>query len=434
MHEPIVRESRGVILDEADDWRVVARAFDKFFNYGESGADEIDWGTARVQEKVDGCFRRGQSVCVWGGGVVTMGEIADGARPRLIGMGADGSLVPADILAVKDNGTKDNWIAIGFGERRTVTMARRLVVTDNHHIHINGEFRPASHVKVGDILVEYVKAPCANALHAMRACLLGDGSVSPVSSSHRFTAAHKVTHAEYSQAIRSWLGEFAVSDRIVTSGFGSEITHSSSITTSWLLALREEWYPGGGEKRVPTDLSWIDDFAVAVWLMDDGSRSHNDGQRDRATFSTNGFPKDDVDRLAAHLTEMYGVKCTVFFSKGWCLRVLAGRDNSIARFWDAVAPHVVGRMRYKLPEDWRTVPYVERPAGRLTYARRDLPVASVERLDLADRNTFGSGRRGYDIETTTGNYFAGGVLVHNSLIVLYSYGDRWHVASVCIHK
>ena len=50
----IVQECRGIILDEADDWRVVSRAYEKFFNYGEPNAAEIDWATARVQEKVDG--------------------------------------------------------------------------------------------------------------------------------------------------------------------------------------------------------------------------------------------------------------------------------------------------------------------------------------------------------------------------------------------
>jgi hypothetical protein len=54
MHEPIVRESRGIILDSADDWRCVARGYDKFFNYGEPNAVDIDWTTARIQEKVDG--------------------------------------------------------------------------------------------------------------------------------------------------------------------------------------------------------------------------------------------------------------------------------------------------------------------------------------------------------------------------------------------
>lgn len=58
MHEPIVQECRGIVLDEADGWRVVSRAFDKFFNHGEPGAAAVDWSTARVQEKLDG------SLCV----------------------------------------------------------------------------------------------------------------------------------------------------------------------------------------------------------------------------------------------------------------------------------------------------------------------------------------------------------------------------------
>ena len=51
---PIVRECRGIILDSCNNWNVVAYPFNRFFNYGEGYADEIDWTTARVQEKVDG--------------------------------------------------------------------------------------------------------------------------------------------------------------------------------------------------------------------------------------------------------------------------------------------------------------------------------------------------------------------------------------------
>lgn len=66
--EPIVQECRGIIL-RSDTYEVVARGFDKFFNYGEGLAANIDWSTARVQEKVDG------SCCllyhVWKNGVLT---------------------------------------------------------------------------------------------------------------------------------------------------------------------------------------------------------------------------------------------------------------------------------------------------------------------------------------------------------------------------
>lgn len=50
---PIVCEARGIIFRE-DNWKCVRRAFDKFFNYGEPNAAEIDWGTAKVQTKYDG--------------------------------------------------------------------------------------------------------------------------------------------------------------------------------------------------------------------------------------------------------------------------------------------------------------------------------------------------------------------------------------------
>lgn len=54
MHEPIVQECRGLILDEDDSWTIVAWPFRKFFNHGEALADPIDWATATVQEKIDG--------------------------------------------------------------------------------------------------------------------------------------------------------------------------------------------------------------------------------------------------------------------------------------------------------------------------------------------------------------------------------------------
>ncbi len=54
LHERIVQECRGIILNEADNWAVTSYPYDKFFNAGETLAVEIDWSTAKVFEKVDG--------------------------------------------------------------------------------------------------------------------------------------------------------------------------------------------------------------------------------------------------------------------------------------------------------------------------------------------------------------------------------------------
>lgn len=53
---PIVRESRGIILDRDNNWEVVARPFDRFFNWGEdvSVSDTFDFSNFVAQEKIDG--------------------------------------------------------------------------------------------------------------------------------------------------------------------------------------------------------------------------------------------------------------------------------------------------------------------------------------------------------------------------------------------
>jgi hypothetical protein len=63
-NDPIVKESRGMILNGGDNWNTVAAPFFRFANHGESWADSIDWKSARVQEKVDGSL---MIVWYWGG-------------------------------------------------------------------------------------------------------------------------------------------------------------------------------------------------------------------------------------------------------------------------------------------------------------------------------------------------------------------------------
>lgn len=53
----IVKECRGIILDK-NNLKVVCFPFIKFFNVDEPNADNIDWNSARVQEKIDGSIMK----------------------------------------------------------------------------------------------------------------------------------------------------------------------------------------------------------------------------------------------------------------------------------------------------------------------------------------------------------------------------------------
>lgn len=50
----IVRECRGLILSESDNYEVMTVPFFKFGNYGESYVAPINWATAKITQKIDG--------------------------------------------------------------------------------------------------------------------------------------------------------------------------------------------------------------------------------------------------------------------------------------------------------------------------------------------------------------------------------------------
>ena len=54
MAAKVVQQSRGIILNEKRNWDIVSYAYDKFFNYGEPLAVQIDWQKATVYDKLDG--------------------------------------------------------------------------------------------------------------------------------------------------------------------------------------------------------------------------------------------------------------------------------------------------------------------------------------------------------------------------------------------
>ena len=56
MSHPICQVCRGIILERISGfgWNIVCYPFDRFFNYNDPYAAEIDWKTAKVREKIDG--------------------------------------------------------------------------------------------------------------------------------------------------------------------------------------------------------------------------------------------------------------------------------------------------------------------------------------------------------------------------------------------
>lgn len=124
----IVQECRGLILD-AHTFEVVCYPFNKFFNYGESHAADIDWRTAYVTEKLDGCVSFDTKVKTTVGDV-DMKEICEHPdKYKVLTFNHETNEIESNsVEAVSIKDSADNWYEIELED------GRKLTVTGNHQI------------------------------------------------------------------------------------------------------------------------------------------------------------------------------------------------------------------------------------------------------------------------------------------------------------
>lgn len=375
-----------------------------------------------ITYKLDGCFLYKTLIPTWDGSSVFIGDIVSkGLRPTLVGVDENGKIVPAEITHVFNNGTKKDWVDIRFNPiagSGIIGKSGKLRCTPNHKIFKKDLTEiSAMHLEANNEVLMYSDTCDKNAKHYIYSSLLGDGCIpTKYSKACSFTESHLHAQSEYNEYIASILGPLYCATRVQTSGYGSSMSHIFSKKTLDMNCFRDEWYGING-KKLPDDISWINDFTIAKWYTDDGSLSHSEFQNDRATFASNAFSLGDNIRLQKLLEEKYSVSVSIQNCKGYSLRINYD-DNSISKFWKAIAPYIHDTFKYKLPKEYRDIQFIGYPQCGIEKTLIPVSVISVDHVTLSKEN-FNQGSVGFDIETNTHNYFCGGLLVHNSSITMY---------------
>jgi hypothetical protein len=145
--------------------------------------------------------------------------------------------------------------------------------------------------------------------------------------------------------------------------------------------------------------------------MDDGSSKFTSDQRPRAHLATNGFTWGEAELLCEMLVTRFNVACDVFDYKGPTIVLTA---DGTEQFFDIIHPYIPASMKYKISEKYRSRPCVLEGEGALPQHTGILPseVISVEHENVAVHE---SPDLQYDLTVADNhNYFAGGILVHNS--------------------
>jgi len=128
MAKPEVQECRGLVL-EKDTWKVMSLAFTKFFNSEEGNAHKIDWNTAHVLEKLDGCLDE-TTILITEVGEKSIKEICDTKYSgKVLSYDIEkNEIVFDEILAHSVKNNINNWYEIEMENGETIKL------TGNHRV------------------------------------------------------------------------------------------------------------------------------------------------------------------------------------------------------------------------------------------------------------------------------------------------------------
>ena len=434
----ICKEARGLIID-CDLNRVVCRSFNKFFNYGEKYAAEIDWPTARIQEKLDGCFSGEDCVLLADGSKRKIKDIVKN-REEIEVLSYNfktKSVEPKKVIGwnkSKKTYKLDNWLTIylsGVSQKLDGQIPQHNIITPtkNHVIFKKDNNNiievPADQLKNGDIVYTPVYDMYELEKQIVLGGLLGDGSCTyphNKTSKKGFHCRHSLKQKDYVDYKASF---FKSSHK--TRGYADENSYGKNkyeLTVSCQDGISNIWnicYNNNGNKEITMEwleqLNWL---GFSVWYMDDGSLSKG-SKNNSIHLHTEGYSEKEVDIIVDFYNkkQLKCYKCN--YRKYFMINFSTDASEEI---WKNIREYICPSMQYKLPD---------RHKGYFNYNIKNdiknqtrqivLKEGYIIKIEdgLKTHNYYKAKEvHKYDIEVEdNNNYFCQGILVHNSLIRLW---------------
>lgn len=416
------RNFRGVTFDQVTG-EIVSLPLHKFFNIGqtpETMFNALSHCRATIYEKVDGCLDGKTPIEFCDGSKHPISEIVKNQLQGPIWGCIDGEIVPTMISAWHNNGLSDDWLTVEVADRHNGKGKRSIACTPNHQCLTSDGYLEASKVRPGHQM--FLNRVRFNAIQqsVIFGSLLGDMSLLD-NGGLCLQWRHKIAHKSLSDFKSKILMPFHTTRRIQIGGFGTYQEHCTVHAAVPLHQVASRTYSGG--KMVTRQwLDAIDDIGLAVWYMDDGSLSSGaKNQRPRATLHVEGFSPEEIDAIFQWLSERYGYTPVRQYYRGYtCLRLNA---DDAAAFWSRIAKYVIPEMRYKLPTEHVNIScfwddYKPSPLCR------EVELVEVKRIFKGSFWRCGKPTTKFDITTETGNFFANGICVHNSMIHFFVHPVR----------
>ena len=442
---PEVREARGIIFKEAD-WTCVCHAFDKFGNYGESYCPEIDWSTASVQEKVDGCFSKKDKVLLADGSSIPISEIVNNKLDcEVLSYNfKTNKIEPKRVIGwnKKSNGVgginHKEWLTLklkGVTQKLACKKSPHsiLTLTKNHQIFVkNGSDiieKAAGDLTVDDILLTPTEQLSYIEKQVSLGTLLGDGSLTyckNIFCSSGLIFSHSLKQQEYATWKASLLHNFTPHVQISTNvnSYGKTRIRVNTNVSQKFTKIKNLCYNNGKKKVTVEWLKQLDFLGFAIWYMDDGYLNTS-SKNNAIGLSTEGFSLEEVELIINFFKENNIVSYIKAYRGLYGITI---STESSEKIWQQIRKYIPECMQYKLPERHRGYYDPTFINNDIKYTP-DLVPAYIESIEEGMNRKAIYGTAKYDIEVEDNhNYFCGGVLVHNSLMKVW-FDDTWHIST-----
>ena len=170
--------------------------------------------------------------------------------------------------------------------------------------------------------------------------LLGDAHIVRTTQGYAYRVNHGRVQGEYV----SW--KYQLLKSIVRSGpklCNNRCWYFRTVTHPAMTGFRHRWYDGRRKRPCLDDIeAWLDGFALAVWVMDDGSRD-----KGQLRLNSQGFDRTENERLQWFLRVKLGINTSLNRDKDRFRIRIAG--DSMPALERLTRPHLIPSMLYKLP-------------------------------------------------------------------------------------
>jgi recombination protein RecA len=327
------------------------------------------------------------------------------------------AIVPKKIVNWFDNGVTEEFLHFTVPRRAGSGSPPGFACTPNHKVRTPAGWREAQELEVGDRVLQQVPHHLSDfQWQVLLGGLMGDGALSRSKSGYaaRLRWGHGAKQTEYGDWKASLFANLGVSRSTNSKG---AVFHDVQPLAE-LADLRDAVYFIDGQKTFSHDyLKLLTPLSLAIWYMDDGGftlrskglQARTAGGTGRSEICVQAMDQTTRQRLADYLADTWDIKAKLRLSGARRRAVLTFSKDETDKLHALIAPFVHPSMDYKLLPKYRGRFAVEPVFAPMRHELMPMPIKEIRPVRPTQRN------HRYDIEVEgSHNYFAGGVMVHNS--------------------